>query len=281
MTAKRFDAEAYAASGLDFMTVSLDGATQSVYERFRKKGDLALAFENIRALVDAKRRLGKKRPLVSWQFLAFEHNAHEMEDALAIARQLGVDQFRVATPFDVSWDDPDVRPANVPAVTHEFRKDSGESLAENWNPFGAERAAESIEREFAVTWASRLAAAPAEARRDHFESQHVCHWLYKNMVMDATGRVIPCCAAPKPAADLVFAQLDGGDLFNAPKYQVARMSFVDKKAVAGSAEHPHCIECDWYGDQEAAQIDSGQVRNYLNSVRGVFDEASVELLSSW
>ena len=35
MTAKRFDAEAYAASGLDYMTASLDGATQGVYDRYR------------------------------------------------------------------------------------------------------------------------------------------------------------------------------------------------------------------------------------------------------
>ena len=62
MTAKRFDAEAYAASGLDFMTVSLDGATQGVYERFRKKGDLELAFANIRSLVEAKRSLGQSAP---------------------------------------------------------------------------------------------------------------------------------------------------------------------------------------------------------------------------
>src|SRR5579863_156033 len=81
MTARRFDAEAYAASGLDFMTVSLDGATQGVYERFRKKGDLDLAFANIRSLVEAKRRLGKSRPFISWQFLAFEHNVHEVETA--------------------------------------------------------------------------------------------------------------------------------------------------------------------------------------------------------
>ena len=40
MTVPRFDAEAYVESGLDYMMVSIDGATQEVYERFRRKGDL-------------------------------------------------------------------------------------------------------------------------------------------------------------------------------------------------------------------------------------------------
>ena len=88
MTARHFDAEAYAASGLDFMTVSLDGATQGVYETFRKKGDLETALTNIRSFVEAKRKLEKRRPLISWQFLAFEHNAHEIDQAVNMAIEL-------------------------------------------------------------------------------------------------------------------------------------------------------------------------------------------------
>jgi len=290
MTAKRFDAEAYAASGLDYMTVSLDGATQGVYERYRKKGDLALAFANMRALVEAKRRLGKRRPLISWQFLAFEHNAHEIGDALAMARGMGIDQFVVATPFDVSWDDPEVKPAGVAPATHIFRRDYEESQAENWNPFSGEAAAEAIGREFGATWMERLALQPEDIHRDNRQSKHVCHWLYKNMVMDATGRVIPCCAAPQPKADLVFANFTGGDAesFNSEKYRLARLSFADKtayskeKAMSLLDRDPHCFSCDWYSDQDAAQIDSGQVQTYLRAAgRDLFDPASVEFLSKW
>jgi len=79
MTVRRFDARAYVESGLDFMTISLDGATQPVYEKYRRKGDLEAAFENIRKLVDARREAGRRNPILSWQFLAFEHNAHEIE----------------------------------------------------------------------------------------------------------------------------------------------------------------------------------------------------------
>src|SRR5580700_10938957 len=87
MTARRFDAAAYVESGLDFMTVSLDGATQSTYERYRRDGDLDQAFANIRALVAARGASGRENPIVSWQFLAFEHNAHEIDAAISIARE--------------------------------------------------------------------------------------------------------------------------------------------------------------------------------------------------
>jgi len=70
LTIPRFDADAYAASGLDFMYLSIDGATQGVYGQFRKKGHIDLVFENIRKLVDAKKRLGKGTPILRWQYLA-------------------------------------------------------------------------------------------------------------------------------------------------------------------------------------------------------------------
>ncbi len=116
MSVPRFDADAYVESGLDFMVLSIDGATQPVYERFRRKGKLELVFENIRKLVEAKRRLGRPMPIVQWRFLAFEHNVHEIPLAMEKARELGVDQFAAAPAWDVSWDDPNIRPADNPTL---------------------------------------------------------------------------------------------------------------------------------------------------------------------
>jgi hypothetical protein len=53
---------------------------------------------------------------------------------------------------------------------------------------------------------------------------HTCHWLYKNIAMDATGRIMPCCGAPRPDINLVFGKFDGNgeDPFNSEKYRQAR-----------------------------------------------------------
>jgi MoaA/NifB/PqqE/SkfB family radical SAM enzyme len=103
LSVQRFDAEAYVQSGLDFMVISIDGATQQIYERYRRNGNLELVFSNIRKLVEAKRKLRKRTPVLSWNFLAFEHNAHEIPLAAKRARELGMNEFRVVEPFDVAW----------------------------------------------------------------------------------------------------------------------------------------------------------------------------------
>ena len=114
----RFDAEAYVRSRLDFMFLAIDGASQAVYSKYRKNGDIAVVYRNVEALVAAKRRLGSRTPILRWQYLAFEHNAHEIPQAMETAKTLGVDQFVVDTPFDVSWDDPGVHPATGVAPFH-------------------------------------------------------------------------------------------------------------------------------------------------------------------
>ena len=45
LSVRKFDAEAYVESGLDFMVLSIDGATQPVYEQYRRNGDIELVFE--------------------------------------------------------------------------------------------------------------------------------------------------------------------------------------------------------------------------------------------
>lgn len=135
LSVRRFDAEAYVESGLDFMVLSIDGATQPVYERFRRNGDLELVLSNVAKLVDARRKMHKRTPVLSWNFLAFEHNAHEIPLAARITRSLGVDLFRVVNPFNVRWDDPEMRPAKVRGTVRRLNWLSISSRPENWNPF--------------------------------------------------------------------------------------------------------------------------------------------------
>jgi radical SAM protein with 4Fe4S-binding SPASM domain len=84
-------AEDVVRSGLDTLICSLDGATQEVYARYRVGGKLEEALRNIRWIVSAKRRLGAAAPALTWNFLVFRHNEHEVDRARAMARDLGVD----------------------------------------------------------------------------------------------------------------------------------------------------------------------------------------------
>ena len=282
---KKFDADAYVNSGLDYMTVSIDGATQTTYEKYRRKGDIETVYRNVRSLIEAKKRLGRRTPTVSWQYLAFQHNEHEIDDAIKMAQQLEIDQFIVAPPFDVSWDAPDVRPSKVQPRTVHFRSDW---IDDNWNPFPSELQAEAIEQEFASRWRDRLVdASDAGSPDQNASSRHTCHYLYKNIVMDGRGRILPCCAAPQPGLDLVFADAKSGeDVYNSEKYRLARLSFANpelyriQQAASGPGPGPFCEKCEW--NQDKAQIDNEHLSTYFHAVGDhIFNAASRATLSSW
>jgi len=274
LSVRRFDAEAYVESGLDSMVLSIDGATQPVYEHFRRNGDLELVLGNVRKLVGAKRKLGKRTPALSWNFLAFEHNAHEIPEAARMARRLGVNHFRVVNPFDVGWDDPEIRPAAVKSGVRRLDWLSTSNRPENWNPFPDRVDAETIGRMFQSPWnANGASDGPPSAG-------HTCHWLYKNMVMDATGRVMPCCGAPRPDTNLVFARFDGdnGDPFNSEKYRQARSFF--SSPGPPSSNDPYCTQCEW--DHTTVNIGATEIRRYFRAADpAFFDRRSLGLLSGW
>jgi radical SAM protein with 4Fe4S-binding SPASM domain len=88
-------AEEVIDSGLDSMIVSLDGATQETYNKYRVNGDLQKVLDNVKALVRAKKHLGSTSPLIRWQFLVMKHNEHELKEIRQIAEEAGVDNLEL------------------------------------------------------------------------------------------------------------------------------------------------------------------------------------------
>jgi hypothetical protein len=105
----RFDVERFILAVPTFVIAAIDGVTQETYSRYRRRGDLALVLDNLRRMVETKKRHGLGRPILAWQFLTFEHNVHEVDAAIELAKRMGIDQIRIITPFSVAMDDPDIR----------------------------------------------------------------------------------------------------------------------------------------------------------------------------
>ena len=84
-------AEALVASGLSQLGVSLDGARQETYEQYRVRGNFQQALDNVRLMVEAKKKLRSATPRLIWEFHVFEHNKHETELAKSMATDLGMD----------------------------------------------------------------------------------------------------------------------------------------------------------------------------------------------
>ena len=161
-------AEALVRSGLDSLILSIDGASQAVYEIYRQGGDLALILDNIRLLVAAKQRLGSASPFLYWRYLVFDWNRHEVEAAQTLAADLGVDQFGtepgITTP-----------PIRATLLGH-----------------SADAVAHPPERQIESGW--RTLAQRQRERHGYFG----CDYLYSSISINANGQVHPCCYVVAP-----------------------------------------------------------------------------------
>jgi MoaA/NifB/PqqE/SkfB family radical SAM enzyme len=86
-------AEAVVRAGLSVLSLSIDGAAQENYAKYRRGGDLALVLRNAQMILDAKRRLGSTTPEVIWSYHVFPHNVEEVEAARAKSIEMGFDFF--------------------------------------------------------------------------------------------------------------------------------------------------------------------------------------------
>jgi MoaA/NifB/PqqE/SkfB family radical SAM enzyme len=92
-------AEKTVASGLDAMIVSVDGATQEIYEKYRRGGNLERVLSNIRLLVEEKRKAGSRTPFITLRMLVNRYNEGEINALREIASELDVDAFTIGTLF--------------------------------------------------------------------------------------------------------------------------------------------------------------------------------------
>ena len=85
------------ASGLDRILISVDGATQEVYEQYRIEGKLETVLQGARNLVQAKREANSTTPHIVFQMLVVKPNQHQIDDIKRIANEIGVDEVKLKT----------------------------------------------------------------------------------------------------------------------------------------------------------------------------------------
>ncbi len=63
---------------VEYLNVSIDGACQETYSKYRVHGNIQKVFSNIEKLNYYKKLYGYDYPKLSWQFIIFGHNEHEL-----------------------------------------------------------------------------------------------------------------------------------------------------------------------------------------------------------
>ena len=84
-------AEALIRSELDYLIVSIDGATEKTYDRYRVGGRFSEVCENVRNFLSLRSKFKRAIPKVEWQYVVFKHNLAELPAARKMAEEMGVD----------------------------------------------------------------------------------------------------------------------------------------------------------------------------------------------
>ena len=181
-------------SGLEYLTVSLDGVSQDVYSKYRVKGNVDEVFENMRNLLAARKLLKSKTPFVEWQYVVFKHNEHEMERARELADEIGVDLLRF------------ISPGVPPEDFHD------ESLQKEWMPDNPQY----------------HEMHPKRIDELGYIFDQTCYYLYRSMFIYTGGGVTSCCFAHDENHDFgnIFKN-SVDEIWNNDSYRSARMLFAN------------------------------------------------------
>jgi MoaA/NifB/PqqE/SkfB family radical SAM enzyme len=72
------------------MSCSIDGASNETYQLYRVKGNFDTVIENVRKINRFKQQQHSDYPQLTWQFVVFGHNEHEIPVARRLASDLGM-----------------------------------------------------------------------------------------------------------------------------------------------------------------------------------------------
>ena len=73
------------------MTIAIDGATPETYKIYRVGGDFNKVIDNIKKIKKIKKKYNSEFPKLTWQFIPFGHNEHEILLAKKKAQELNME----------------------------------------------------------------------------------------------------------------------------------------------------------------------------------------------
>lgn len=203
--------ERLVTSGLNELIVAADGISPETYGTYRRQGKLELVFENVRRIVALKQRLRRTTPVITWQFLVFSFNEHEMDRVRELSVELGVDRLEFRTPF---------LQTDRFAVPEEDKK----SIA-GWrstNPL------------------FQIQTIGSVAKKSHSR----CGWHYMSSAVNWDGTVTPCCTTFAKRDDFGTLGLQGEkasymEVVNNPTFKAVRGRFAGRRGPVESI----CEKC--------------------------------------
>lgn len=184
-------AEELIRSGINEIIVSLDGATEETYLKYRVGGNFKKVLNNLKLLVELKKKF-KSKVVIKWQFIVSSQNEGELDQAKKMAKSLGVVFYPTPLRIDMGLEASKNRKQQI-------MKDR------KWFP-----------KTNKYQWYSLSRFTNKNRIRN-------CHWLWMKTVVNANGSVSPCCSIWEESKDFGNAYTDGIlSVWNNDNYQTAR-----------------------------------------------------------
>jgi hypothetical protein len=147
---------------LRLITCSIDGASPDTYSVYRVRGNFDRVIMNIERINEFKHQYKSPYPELTYQFVAFGHNEHEIQQARALAARLNMNFA-----LKLNWDD----------------------LYDK--PFSPVRDHELIARESGLGVANR--AEYKERFGEGYLQKATCLQMWTSPQVNFDGRVVGCC----------------------------------------------------------------------------------------
>lgn len=84
------------------ITVSIDGATPKTYAIYRRGGDFNTVINNVKKINYFKKKYNSQYPILTYKFILFGHNEHEIDQAKDLAKKLDMEMLFMQN-FDKSY----------------------------------------------------------------------------------------------------------------------------------------------------------------------------------
>jgi MoaA/NifB/PqqE/SkfB family radical SAM enzyme len=173
-------------SRVDWLHVSLDGASAAAYEKVRDGAHFDAVVSNVAELVRIKRDIGSDRPWIRVVFVAMRDNVGELPALVRLLGDIGVDELRVQNlSHSFSDTDPGGRYREIRAFTDD------QALWANDDVRRAESAFDEA-AQAARNTGLRLRLPRINGDGDAL-ADHGCSWPWTAAYVTSSGVVQPCC----------------------------------------------------------------------------------------
>jgi radical SAM protein with 4Fe4S-binding SPASM domain len=210
LTASR--ADALVASGVDWMHVSIDGATAATFEHIREGARFAHVVRNLRRLLATRHRLSSATPRIQLNTVLMRCNVHELADLVRLAADIGVDRLWLqALSHDFSdTDEDDVAYVEIRRFARDQALWAGDTESSDDDPPLEVLAAG---RRLATRLGLEL-RLPEDGPPDELTAGHdttlPCDWPWTSAYITHDGKVQPCCMVMGDDRAVIGDIADGG-----------------------------------------------------------------------